>query len=179
MAKLTQKTILATFEAMLREMPFDKITVSALVARCEISSNTFYYHYQDIYDLLNRWLDLKLSCYTTDQGPWKEGLKAMVRCFQDNSAIVSHVFGHVPRDRLERYVFTVMEEDLYQSICRQAADLPEKSARMLAGTLCYTLFGFVLRFVWQGMTVDIDEFFDPVIAFLDQSIRHFMESEQR
>ena len=47
MANYTHKAILQTFEEMLTEMPFEKITVSALVTRCEISSNTFYYHFQD------------------------------------------------------------------------------------------------------------------------------------
>ena len=57
MANYTHKAILQTFDEMLMEMPFEKITVSALVARCEISSNTFYYHFQDIYDLLDEWMD--------------------------------------------------------------------------------------------------------------------------
>ena len=39
---------------MLAEMPFYKITVSALVKRAGISPNTFYYHYEDIYDLLEK-----------------------------------------------------------------------------------------------------------------------------
>ena len=51
MALYTQKAILRAFGEMLEEMPFDKITVTALVKRCDISSNTFYYHYRDIYDL--------------------------------------------------------------------------------------------------------------------------------
>ena len=50
MANYTQRAIIQTFQDMLKEMPFDKITVSAIVARCDISSNTFYYHYHDIYD---------------------------------------------------------------------------------------------------------------------------------
>ena len=61
MALLTQKAILSTFEEMLEEMPFDKITVSALVRRCGVSSNTFYYHYQDIYDLLDVWMSTRLG----------------------------------------------------------------------------------------------------------------------
>ncbi len=36
MAKLTEKAILQTFDDMIHEMPFEKITVSALVARCGI-----------------------------------------------------------------------------------------------------------------------------------------------
>ncbi len=52
MANFTQKAILATFQEMLETTPFDKITVAALTRRCGISHNTFYYHFQDIYDLL-------------------------------------------------------------------------------------------------------------------------------
>ena len=36
----------------LEELPFDKITVAALVKRAGVSPNTFYYHYQDIPSLL-------------------------------------------------------------------------------------------------------------------------------
>ena len=59
MAQYTQKAIIQTFQDMLRKMPFDKITVSAIVSSCQISSNTFYYHYRDIYDLLDTWLVIK------------------------------------------------------------------------------------------------------------------------
>lgn len=41
---------------MLRKQPFDTITVSALVAKSEVSPNTFYYHYRDICDLPDTWL---------------------------------------------------------------------------------------------------------------------------
>lgn len=50
-----KKLIMSTFQEMLEELPFDKITVAALVKRAGISPNTFYYHYQDIYALLNAW----------------------------------------------------------------------------------------------------------------------------
>ena len=52
MTKFTEKAILDTFDNMLARMPFKKITVSAIVAECGISSNTFYYHFNDIYNLL-------------------------------------------------------------------------------------------------------------------------------
>ena len=55
MALYTKKLIMSTFQEMLEELPFDKITVAALVKRAGISPNTFYYHYQDIYALLDAW----------------------------------------------------------------------------------------------------------------------------
>lgn len=40
MALYTKKLIMTTFQAMLEELPFDKITVAALVKRAGISPNT-------------------------------------------------------------------------------------------------------------------------------------------
>ena len=52
MIQYTEKAIQQTFQEMLTEMPFDKITVTELVKRCEISPNTFYYHYNNIIEFL-------------------------------------------------------------------------------------------------------------------------------
>lgn len=81
MAQYTKKAILQTFQEMLEKMPFDKITVSAIVSNCEISSNTFYYHYQDIYDLLDVWLSIKKEKYierASVEAQWQDTVKAML-----------------------------------------------------------------------------------------------------
>ena len=52
MANDTKKLIYYTFIDLLHTKPFDKITVRDIVEACEINRNTFYYHYTDIYDLL-------------------------------------------------------------------------------------------------------------------------------
>ena len=91
MAQYTKKAILQTFQDMLQKNPFDKITVSALVANCEISPNTFYYHFRDIYDLLETWLQIKLKKYFADameEMPWPEALEVLLRDMRENSALV-------------------------------------------------------------------------------------------
>ena len=50
MANYTEKAIFRAFEELLEEKPFDKITVSAIVSKSEVSANTFYYHFQDTAD---------------------------------------------------------------------------------------------------------------------------------
>ena len=57
----TKKEIQSAFWQLLEERPFGKITVKAVVARCGVNRNTFYYHFQDLRDLLRTsvlgWLD--------------------------------------------------------------------------------------------------------------------------
>ena len=92
MALYTQKAILRAFGEMLEEMPFDKITVTALVKRCDISSNTFYYHYRDIYDLLDAWFHLELGRFTGEGTDWHTSTKAVMRECQAHPAKIYHVF---------------------------------------------------------------------------------------
>lgn len=108
MANYTIKAVMQNFEEMLVEMPFSKVTVSALVERCEISSSTFYYHFRDVYELLDTWLTVKEKKYinmTNGMRDWLESLKLLLKAMQENSKLVYHIFDSIPRDRLERFVF--------------------------------------------------------------------------
>lgn len=182
MAKLTEKAILQTFDDMIHEMPFEKITVSALVARCGISSNTFYYHYQDIYALVDAWLGGRLKKYARDAyltDDWKSVLKNCVRELQKNPKVVSHLFNSISRGRMERYIFQVLEPAVYQMIWERVAQkhVSEQTQHMLVSAFCYSLCGFILKFIYEGMKADIDEMFDPIIDFLEKSIIHYAAQE--
>ena len=52
MATTTKELIYRTFLDLLRQKPFDKITVRDIVESANINRNTFYYYYSDIYELL-------------------------------------------------------------------------------------------------------------------------------
>ena len=47
-----KKIIAETFLKMIQHKNIDKITVKALIEECHISRQTFYYHFQDIMDVL-------------------------------------------------------------------------------------------------------------------------------
>ena len=55
----TKHAIVATFWQLLEEKTYNKITVQDIVDRCHVNRNTFYYHFQDIPDLI---------CYMMEQG---------------------------------------------------------------------------------------------------------------
>ena len=47
----TKQAIAAGFKSLMNEKAFDKITVSDITSRCGLNRQTFYYHFQDKYDL--------------------------------------------------------------------------------------------------------------------------------
>ena len=53
MPQFTKQAITASFLKLLAEKPLDRITVKDIVEDCGVSRNSFYYHYQDIFDLMD------------------------------------------------------------------------------------------------------------------------------
>lgn len=185
MANYTKKAILATFEKMLGEMPFDKITVSALVARCEISSNTFYYHYHDIYDLLEAWLETQkdiLAKTIRKEETWEaDALKGLLHRMQDHPAVVYHVFNSVSRERLERYIFDEVET-LFAELVHERAKafrVPEETERDIASLSCYSILGFIIKFLWMNMNVDVDACVDRLADSFSGSFEYLIRSARR
>lgn len=51
----TKRALAAALKKSMGKKPLSKITVSELIAECNVNRKTFYYHFQDIYDLL-KWM---------------------------------------------------------------------------------------------------------------------------
>lgn len=183
MANYTQKAIIQTFGEMLTEMPFEKITVSALVARCEISSNTFYYHFRDIYDLLDVWLDRQKEKYLQEMEnteDYSQCLKTILRKMQEEPQRVYHIFSSVSRERMERYVFTSVEGWFYELVKERAAGMKvdEDKIRMVASFYCYSFLGFLMKFIWERMESDVDSGVDG-LSEIFQGVWEYVTQEDR
>ena len=52
MSQMTKRALVASLKELLAEKPLDKITVTDLTEHCGVNRMTFYYHFKDIYDLV-------------------------------------------------------------------------------------------------------------------------------
>lgn len=165
MANLTQRAILHGFEEMLGEMSFSKITVSALVSRCEISPNTFYYHFRDIYDLLDTWLDMKKATFfqrQTGVNDYTKVLKAFFHALKEHPKLVYHVSDSLTRERMEQYVFVSLKSKFWEYIEKEGMKRKVDANTLHAFTdfCCYCFLGMTLEYVWGHMEADTDTMVD-------------------
>ena len=183
MANYTEKAIFNSFEELLLEKPFDKITVSAIVAKSEISANTFYYHFQDIYDLLDQWLDKKKALFlgqTTAPGSWEDSLKAFLHAMQENPKLIYHISNSITRERLERYVFTSVESQFRDYIDKKKpySNMSDDTRRLMTGFCCYSFLGYLLKFLWINMQADVDTSVDDLSVLIHGALEAKVQEEQ-
>ena len=52
MHKTTKQAMEESLKRLLLQKPLNKITISDITEECEVNRMTFYYHFKDIYDLV-------------------------------------------------------------------------------------------------------------------------------
>lgn len=109
MPNITKRALGASLKKLLNRMPLDKITIQNLVDDAEVSRKTFYYHFQDIYDLLE-WVladDMRRTLegrVTPDT--WQEGLHYAFGYLQENRSMILNIHRSLQNNStlLDQYV---------------------------------------------------------------------------
>ncbi|MGN0702351.1 MAG: TetR/AcrR family transcriptional regulator [Lentihominibacter sp.] len=111
MANFTEKELLSTLKELLKNQPLDRITVKELTDRCGISRNTFYYHYHDIYELVDEYLVNEahqiIESYKADAN-WEGGFLAGLTFLYENRRVIQHIYKSVSRPQLDRFINDVV-----------------------------------------------------------------------
>ena len=68
LSQLTKKAIVEATLRLAQSRPISKITVRDIVEECGITRNTFYYHFHDIYEVLEDLIDSKFDAL---EGSWE------------------------------------------------------------------------------------------------------------
>ncbi len=95
-------------KGLLRQKSLEKITVSELVTACEMNRKTFYYHFTDIYDLLN-WMLERESVEVVRQydllADYGEAIRFVMDYMEANEVILRNICHNAGRDRLKDFFF--------------------------------------------------------------------------
>lgn len=75
-----KRLIAETFFRMVKHGNIDKITVKALIEECHISRQTFYYHFQDIMDVLE-WTVRQKTQQLVEQSLQAEDMRSVLKIF--------------------------------------------------------------------------------------------------
>mgnify|MGYP003304379715 FL=1 len=59
-SQYTKQLLINSLKSLLQNKPFSKISVSEIVNDCQLNRKTFYYHFTDIYDLLEHLIEQEL-----------------------------------------------------------------------------------------------------------------------
>lgn len=178
--QFTQKAIRDTFVKMLNEHPFDKITVKDLVDECGVNRNTFYYYYNDIYDVLSEVFQSELEEALAEHGEagsWEDGLLNAFRFALNNKKAIYHVYNSVQQRALEKYLFEMAGKAVRQYMDNACGQISVSLEDREIVTLFHqsALTGIVLKWVSDGMQEDPEKHIRRVGRLMEGSFCMMLE----
>lgn len=155
----TKNLIRDVFIEMLNEKPLAKVTVTDIAKKCDINRNTFYYHYQDIYEILSEIFQKELKKVIeeyNDTLSWEESFLLAAEFALENKKAVYHIYNSIRREELEDYIYQVSGNIMTRYVHKKSEEIPaSKGDKKLIATFYQSaLTEMVLRWIQDGMEED-------------------------
>lgn len=181
MSQITKRALEASLKKMLLQKPIDKITINDITEDCGISRMTFYYHFKDIYDLVE-WCCMEDAAKALDgkktYSDWKEGFLQIFEAVRENKPFIMNVYRSVSREQIERYLYQVTYDLLKGVVEEQSQGLTvsEEDKAFVANLYKYGFVGLMLDWIRGDMHADPIPIVEKLDATIHGGIRHALEN---
>ncbi|MDD6810459.1 MAG: TetR/AcrR family transcriptional regulator [Lachnospiraceae bacterium] len=188
MSNTTKSALEASLKKLLLQKPIDKITINDLASDCGISRMAFYYHFKDIYDLVE-W-----SCVEDGKkalqdkktyDTWQEGMNQVFEAVLENKPFILNVYRSVSREKIESYLYKLTYQliaDVVEEKC-EGIDLADEDKSFIAEFYKYGFVGIMLDWIGRGMKDDYHKIVDRMSITLHgnitNSIHNFEQLKKR
>ena len=175
MSDITKRALEASLKNLLREKPLEKITINDITEDCGISRMTFYYHFKDIYDLIEWSCDEdahRLLKGRESYDTWQQGYLRIFQAVRENQTFFLNIYRSLSRELVENYLYKLTHELLMGVVEEKAAGLsvrPEDKA-FLANFYKYAFVGLMLDWIRQGMSEDPAKIVERVSLVMHENI---------
>ena len=153
---VTKKAISDGFKRTMSKKPFEKITISDITSECGLNRQTFYYHFQDKYELLN-WIFYNdvISPFKDDFTieNWSEQLLQILRILKENSKFYTNAINTPYGNEFRKYFLNVIvkiTDDILAQMT-EGYNVKQENLKFISEFFAYGIAGSIVKWVQTGM----------------------------
>ena len=177
----TKLALEASLKNLLLKKPVDKITITDLTNDCGITRMAFYYHFKDIYDLVE-W-----SCYEDASKAlhgkktyetWQEGLMQIFEAVMENKPFIMNVYHALSREQIENYLFRLTRDLIMNVIkeCSKGMNITVSEQSFIADFYKYSFVGVMLDWIKKGMKENYHEIVNDICITMSGNIKNTLQN---
>lgn len=152
----TKKAIAYTFKDLLKEKSFSKITVNDIAKKCDINRQTFYYHFQDIRDLIE-WICIDEVDHILEKKDesekWEDKFLLIFKIMEEEKIFVKNIYYSVSVEVLRNNLYRLVYPIIYSEILEKSKgkNLREEDKKFITDFYKYSFVSIVLNWIDNGM----------------------------
>ena len=179
MASSTKEALGNALKKMLSVKNIEKITIKDIVEECGVNRQTFYYHFDDVYDLLewvfeqdaNKNLPHEVECET-----WSEHVVIYFNYLMDNKDFVLNIFNSKNRAYMLRYYKDKLHYCIhsYAVLVSEGKNIEWTDLEFICEFYANCVVGWISQWLDAGMPHINDRDRDRYLKILDGSIESLL-----
>ena len=181
MSQVTKRTLEASLKNLLLKKPLDKITINDIAEDCGINRMTFYYHFKDIYDLIE-WSCVEDATKALEgkktYGTWQEGFLRLFEAVRDNKPFIMNVYHSVNREQVEIYLYRLTYKLLLDVVEEKAIgmNVREEDEKFIANFYKFAFVGLMLDWIRNDMKEEPHIIIDRLGSLMHGNITKALEA---
>ena len=184
MASSTKKALADALKKMMALKPIDRITVNDLVETCGVSRQTFYYHFNDVYDLLEWVFEEDANANLPSEvvyDNWQNDVIMWFKYLYENSSFALNVYNSNSRLYMLRYIKGRLYACIrsFSEIVAEGREIDRADFEFIVEFYSNIVVGLISQWMDQGMVLPKEITTDKVLRVLDNSIENIMERFQK
>lgn len=156
MSQVTKRALEQSLKNLLLKKPLTKITINDIADDCGINRMTFYYHFKDIYDLVE-WSCLEDAKKALNEKKtyetWQQGFLQIFEAVQDNKPFILNVYRCVHGEQVEKYLQPLVDQLLLDVINEEVGEMKvrDEDKQFIAQVYSYIFIGLMLDWIKDDM----------------------------
>lgn len=176
MSLVTKKALAQSLKNLMKKSTLDHITVKDVTADCGVNRQTFYYHFKDIYDLVE-WIYKteaveSISKYKS-YGTWQQGFLIIFEYVGNNLEFCTNCFNSLGREPLDRFLYNATF-DLLLGVINEVAEgneVNEREKRFIANFYCYAFIGIMTQWIREGAKENPSNIINDINQLIEGDIK--------
>ncbi|PMC53164.1 TetR/AcrR family transcriptional regulator [Gemella sanguinis] len=162
MTIVIKRVLASTLKEMAEKKSLSKITINDLTQACDVSRQTFYNNFKDIYDLVE-WIYLKEVVTPIERGKiydrWQDALTSIFQYISENHVFVLNTYRSFGKGFLEKVLRQEIELFLSNQVFKKIKVTKEEAKQVEFSYSFYTyaLVGVGLDWIEKQMPESVEE----------------------
>ena len=175
MSNITKRALEASLKNLLLQKPLNKITVGDIANDCGINRMTFYYHFKDIYDLIE-WSCVEDATKALEgkktYDTWQEGFLNIFNAVLDNKPFIMNVYRSVSREQIEMYLYKLTYNLLIDVVNEKSVGMAvsDEDKKFIADFYKYAFVGIMLNWIRNNMKEEPKQIVDRLSVLIHGNI---------
>lgn len=179
----TKRILADTLKKLMVTKPLNKISIHEIVEECGVNRQTFYYHFHDIFDLLE-WMFKEEALVLFEDGggslSLSEGVRRLLNYIRNNEALCLCTLHSPVHKHLREFFYEGINNVILSVVNEHSADLDvsKKHKIFIAHFYTVSFAGFIENWLQEGLKDDPEEIIRLFEVTMHRNIRGALEQFQ-